>query len=66
VTHLDGHVVEFKRTKITEHGHVIKLKNEGMPVHQVPSQRGVLEITIVVDFPVTLTQEQRDGFAKLL
>ena len=44
---------------------VKRLDNEGMPVHNFPSQKGVLHVKMEVDFPSSLTQEQKDLVGKL-
>ena len=66
VLHMDDHEVEVTRTAVTPHGHVMTLKNEGMPKHNVPSEVGELVITFEVVFPRTISAEQRDGFQALL
>jgi len=47
-------------------GSVMTIKGEGMPVHNAPSQKGDLHITFTVIFPEKLTEEQKQGFNKLL
>ena len=65
--HFDGHVVEIKRVgKITPHGLVEKIKGEGMPVHERPSQFGDLVVTYSVVFPTELTEQQRIGIQEIL
>jgi len=49
--HLDGHVVQLKRTGVTKPGQTIRIKGEGMPKHGTPSEYGDLTITFTVDFP---------------
>jgi len=66
LTHLDGHVVTLSSNKVTQHGEVVRIKKEGMPHHNVPSMKGDLFVKYQVELPKTLTQEQKDGFAKLL
>lgn len=43
---------------------VRNVEGEGMPVHQVPSQRGVLSVKYIVDLPRTLTDEQKAAVEK--
>ena len=58
IKHLDGHTVEIDRSnKITKPGEVQKIKGEGMPVYEYPSDYGDLVITYKVKFPDTLTNE---------
>lgn len=59
-THLDGHefVIRSAPGRVTKPAEVLTLKGEGMPVHNFPSEFGDLKVTITVDFPPTLTEEQ--------
>ena len=57
ISHLDGHKVSLKKTKITKPGEVEKIKGEGMPIYEFPSEYGELIITYVVEFPKTLDME---------
>jgi DnaJ homolog subfamily B member 11 len=50
---------------ITRPFEVRKLVDEGMPVHNVPSDRGTLHIKFEVDFPSSLTAEQKELVKKL-
>ena len=65
VTHLDGHTVKFGKDRVTKPGEVLKIEGEGMPVHNFPSQKGDLYITITVEMPKTITKEQRDAISTL-
>jgi len=65
VSHLDGHEVKIKNNQITKPGEVLRVSKEGMPHHTYPSQKGDLFVKIIVDFPKTLTREQKEGFAVL-
>eukprot|EP00457_Paulinella_chromatophora_P010927 gb/GEZN01011046.1/.p1 GENE.gb/GEZN01011046.1/~~gb/GEZN01011046.1/.p1 ORF type:complete len:362 (+),score=43.17 gb/GEZN01011046.1/:31-1116(+) len=66
ITHLDGHLVPISSDSITKPGFVQKVAKEGMPLHNYPSEKGHLYISYVVDFPSTLTQEQRTAFERIL
>jgi len=66
IKHLDGHSVDIERTEVTKPGQIITISGEGMPVHTFPSQTGDLHIEITVKFPTSLTEEQKEGFKKLL
>lgn len=58
ITHLDGHTVKIGKRSITRNGEVLTLEGEGMPVHQFPSQKGNLFVTIQVVMPKKLTSKQ--------
>jgi len=60
IHHLDGHVVELERKGITPPGFVQEIFDEGMPLHEFPSEQGKLYIEYVVAFPTELTDEQRE------
>jgi DnaJ-related protein SCJ1 len=64
--HLDGHAVPLKRTEVTPPGFVQILANEGMPIHGNTFNFGQLFITYQINFPESLTTEQKDGFKLLL
>eukprot|EP00667_Euglena_gracilis_P013158 EG_transcript_13548 len=64
--HMDGRVVEVKRSQVTPHGHQVTLKGEGMPRHHVPSETGTLTITFEVQFPASLTEQQTAAFKSVL
>lgn len=63
--HLDGHEVELEETTVTQFNRRRVLKEEGMPVHHVPSERGDLVITYQVELPTMLTNQQREKIASL-
>ena len=44
--HLDGHEVVVARKHVTQPGFVLKVKGEGMPQHNFPSEKGDLYVTI--------------------
>merc|ERR1719230_1637986 len=64
--HLDGHVVQLKRTGVTKPGQTIRIKGEGMPKHNTPSEYGDLTITFTVDFPTQIGADLREGLSSLL
>jgi len=66
IKHLDGHIVDVVRAEVTKPGQVITIQGEGMPQHNFPSNTGDLLIEITVKFPTSLTEEQKEGFKKLL
>jgi DnaJ-class molecular chaperone len=51
---------------VTQPGYVMTLRDEGMPHHEHPDEKGVMLVTFVVDFPAVLSAEQRTSFAALL
>eukprot|EP00727_Mastigamoeba_balamuthi_P005008 m51a1_g14505 putative heat shock protein family protein (360) ;mRNA; r:805103-807122 len=64
--HLDGHVVKLHRTDVTKPGLVVTIAGEGMPIAGTPSVHGDLHVEFHVRFPTSLTEEQKEGFKKLL
>eukprot|EP01128_Nolandella_sp_AFSM9_P007701 TRINITY_DN42_c1_g1_i2.p3 TRINITY_DN42_c1_g1~~TRINITY_DN42_c1_g1_i2.p3 ORF type:complete len:368 (-),score=84.63 TRINITY_DN42_c1_g1_i2:118-1221(-) len=65
--HLDGHDVVIDRTdKITRPGLEIVLRQEGMPVHNQFEKFGNMRVTFTVQFPSSLTAEQKDKLRTVL
>jgi DnaJ-class molecular chaperone len=58
--HLDQHEVPVTESGITKPGQTRRIKGEGMPHHNVPSERGDLVIKYKVIMPKTLTPAQRE------
>lgn len=56
--HLDGHIVEFGRSGVTQFGFTERIAGEGMPKHGQGSEFGDLFVTYNVQFPEKLTAEQ--------
>merc|ERR1712137_705152 len=54
IEHLDGRIIPITRSKITVPGHISKLRNEGMPFHEFPSQAGTLFVHHEIIFPSNL------------
>ena len=65
IPHLDGHAVRITRTTVTKPDQVLRVEGEGMPRHQMASERGTLFVKVIVDFPSQLTQDQRDMLSRL-
>jgi len=63
--HLDEHDVEIESDKITRPHSVQKIKGEGMPLHNYPSDFGDLHVKFVVDMPRSLTAEQAEAIKTL-
>jgi len=66
VKHLDGHEVIITRDAVTKPGLEIVVPSEGMPHHGFSAQKGDLYVTFTVQFPTTITEQQREGFKNLL
>eukprot|EP00992_Anisonema_acinus_P001847 TRINITY_DN10553_c0_g1_i3.p1 TRINITY_DN10553_c0_g1~~TRINITY_DN10553_c0_g1_i3.p1 ORF type:complete len:359 (+),score=96.37 TRINITY_DN10553_c0_g1_i3:65-1141(+) len=66
IRHMDDHVVEVKRDKVTPFGTQMVIRGEGMPRHNVPSEKGDLKITFHVNFPKKITAAQAAEFRELL
>lgn len=60
LVHLDEHIVKIKKEGVVQPGDVIKIKGEGMPVHQ-SSEKGDLYVTIHIVFPGELTEKQKES-----
>jgi DnaJ family protein B protein 11 len=64
--HLDGHKFVVNVDGVTECDHVMRVSGKGMPRRGGRGGYGDLFITFDVDFPETLTAEQRKGIRKIL
>lgn len=64
--HLDGRVVEYSREEVTPPLYRMTMRGEGMPKHNVPSEKGNLYITFEVKFPKALTPQQAAAFRQAL
>lgn len=64
IRHLDGHTVEVSTTAVTKPGSVIRIEGEGMPVKDVPSQFGNLDLKVEIDFPASFTKSERDELSE--
>lgn len=56
--HLDGHIVEFTRSGVTQYGFTEKIPGEGMPKHGQASEFGDMYVTYNVQFPESLSATQ--------
>jgi len=65
-THLDNHKFTLTRKDVTPPGFVQVIPDEGMPVHEMPSNKGNLYVTYEIIFPQIITQAQKDAFSRLL
>ena len=66
ISHLDGHVVQIDYKGVTQPGSVRTVGQEGMPHHDMPSNKGDLFVTFIVDLPSKLTPDQEELVKKLL
>lgn len=62
--HLDGHAVTLANEGVTRPGSVQKVVGEGMPVFDA-GRKGDLYVTYTVDFPASLTEEQKKSVRAL-
>eukprot|EP00746_Dinoflagellata_sp_MGD_P167369 gnl/MRDRNA2_/MRDRNA2_97927_c0_seq1.p1 gnl/MRDRNA2_/MRDRNA2_97927_c0~~gnl/MRDRNA2_/MRDRNA2_97927_c0_seq1.p1 ORF type:complete len:337 (+),score=63.47 gnl/MRDRNA2_/MRDRNA2_97927_c0_seq1:130-1140(+) len=65
IKHLDGHTVHVSTSEVTSPGDVIKIEGEGMPIKDVPSQSGTLDLHVQISFPKFLTQSDKDEIDKV-
>jgi DnaJ family protein B protein 11 len=63
--HLDGHKFKVEVSGVTECDHVMRVTGKGMP-RRGNRGFGDLFITFDVDFPTSLTDEQRNGIRMIL
>lgn len=66
LTHLDGHQVTVTETGVTKPGQTKRVKGEGMPHHQVPSDAGDLIVKYNFIMPKELTDEQKGFISQAL
>ena len=66
IMHLDGHEVTVKSDKVTQYGDVRIIEDEGMPVHNFPSQFGKLHVKFVVKFPSSFSPSQKETLKSIL
>ena len=59
ITHMDGHEVTIAKKTTTQPNEVMKIKEEGMPVHNFPSQHGDLHVKLKLQMPRSLTDSQK-------
>ena len=63
--HLDGRTVTVAQTKITKPGETKRLKGEGMPHHNFPSEFGDLVVKFQIKMPAQLSGAQREAVESL-
>ncbi|THD24123.1 putative DnaJ subfamily B member [Fasciola hepatica] len=67
LTHLDGHQVVLKSSKVTAPFTIVHKPGEGMPNHDRPTKFGSLYVTILVEYPTDrqLTDAERISLSQL-
>jgi DnaJ family protein B protein 11 len=58
--HLDDHIVPIIKEGVSQPGDIIKIRGEGMPIHQ-SSERGDLFVKIEIVFPTELSEKQKES-----
>ncbi|KAG9144046.1 hypothetical protein Leryth_013930 [Lithospermum erythrorhizon] len=66
ITTLDGRDLSIPVSDIISPSYELVVKKEGMPIAKGPSKRGDLKIVFEVEFPLTLSPEQRDRLKRVL
>eukprot|EP00793_Prasinoderma_coloniale_P005487 PRCOL_00004895-RA len=66
LAHLDGHKVAIGATDVTRPFQVRTFKGKGMPLFESYNNHGDLHVTYEVDFPKTLTAQQKEQLRQLL
>ena len=61
INHLDGHKVKVSKNSISQQGEVIKIKGEGMPIHN-KGDKGDLFVVLKIKLPEKLDDEQKNKF----
>jgi len=60
ITHLDGREVVVEDKGVTGPYDIKRVEGEGMPLHDVPSQKGDLYVKIKIVFPKQISKEQTE------
>jgi len=63
--HLDGHAVIVSAAKITKPGETKRIRGEGMPILNFPSEHGDLFVKFQFKMPSELTEAQRTAIGEL-
>jgi DnaJ family protein B protein 11 len=64
IKHLDDHIVTISKNGVVQPGDIIKIRGEGMPIHQ-SSDTGDLFVKIEILLPTELTEKQKESKLKL-
>lgn len=63
---LDDRMIDVTKTGVTQPNTVRKLAGEGMPVHNYPSEKGSMHVTMEVHWPDVLSEEHKKILAAVL
>lgn len=63
--HMDGHEVEVEMTGVTQFGYRKKIAGEGMPIHNVPSEKGDLYVTFEFELPPKLSEQTKEAIGSI-
>ncbi|KAK8799620.1 hypothetical protein WA158_006168 [Blastocystis sp. Blastoise] len=66
LNHIDGHKYDITSTSILNDGDIITIQGEGMPYINRRNKYGDLLVTIKIQFPESLTEQQKEGIRKYL
>jgi len=66
IKHLDGHIVTISSSNVVIPGQIMRIENEGMPVHDYPSIRGSLYVEFSIQFPPNHSEDQKKVFKLML
>lgn len=62
---MDGHVVTVRSEEPTQPFSVQTIEGEGMPFHNVPSQKGDLHVKFIVKMPRSVSPKEREMIQKI-
>ena len=65
ITHLDKRLLNVKSDSVIQPFQTIKIKKEGMPMFRREGEKGDLFIKMFVDFPTSITEDERKIIEKL-
>ncbi|KAI9297200.1 hypothetical protein K502DRAFT_119466 [Neoconidiobolus thromboides FSU 785] len=64
--HLDNREVLLERDQVTPSGYVQLIEDEGMPTHELPSEKGNLYVKYKVIYPTVLDDSVKEALRELL
>lgn len=65
VKHLDEHFTEIESNSVVQPFSVKIIKEEGMPVHNFPSQKGDLHVKFVIRLPSKINEKDKELLRKI-
>lgn len=65
IRHLDDHYVQIESNSIVQPFSVKIIKEEGMPMHNFPSQKGDLHVKFIIKLPTKLNEKDKEILKKL-